>query len=355
MKNKINLIAEIGVNHNGSIELAKKMIISAKRAKCDFVKFQLFKAENLVKKNTILAHYQKKNSLNSKTQFEMLKKLEIDYSDLKIIKKFCDKNKIKFLCTAFDLDGIKFLNKELKLQHIKISSSDLDNYPMLFYAGKNFNKIFLSTGLSDIKKVDLALKVIFLSQKCKTFKDCSKLIFSKKKVNFYNLKNKVVVFQCTSSYPCKDIEANLNVINSYRKRYNLEVGFSDHTLGTELALVSIGLGCNYIEKHFTLNKKMKGPDHATSLDLKELKYLSNAVEKTSKALGSSKKKITPSEIINKKAVRKTYYFRKEIKKNSIIKIEDLIFKRPFSKENSRKIFNSVGKKSSKKRKIDSIL
>ena len=355
MKNKINLIAEIGVNHNGKIKLAKKMIILAKKAKCDFVKFQLFKAENLVKKNTILANYQKKNSLSSKTQFEMLKKLQISYDDLIQLKKFCDKKKIKFLCTAFDLDGLKFLKNKLKLKNIKISSTDLDNYPMLFYSGKKFNKIFLSTGLSDIKKVDLALKVLFFSQKCKTLEDCKKLIQSNKKVNFSILKDKVIVFQCTSSYPCKDIEANLNVINTYRKRYNLGIGFSDHTLGTELALVSVGLGCRYIEKHFTLNKKMKGPDHATSLNYQELKYLSTTLKKTSRALGSFKKRLTLSEIRNKRAVRKSYYFKNEVKKNSVIKEEDLIFKRPFSKENSKKIFDIVGKRSSKDRRINSIL
>lgn len=355
MNNRISLIAEIGVNHNGKIELAKKMISLAKKSQCDFVKFQLFKAENLVKKNTILASYQKKNSLNSKTQFEMLKKLQLDYEDLKKLKKFSDRKNIEFLCTAFDLENLKFLHNKLKLKFIKISSTDLDNYPMLFYAGKNFKKIFLSTGLADIKKVDLALKVLYLSKKYKTFKSCSQQIFKIKNVNFSILKNKVVIFQCTSSYPCKDVETNLNVLQTYKNRYNLNVGFSDHTIGTELALVSVGFGCRYIEKHFTLDKKSKGPDHATSLDYVELKYLSDSLKKTSRALGSFKKKLTESEIKNKKAVRKSYYIKKEISKNSIIKIDDVIFKRPFVKENSEKIFNILGKRSKKKRKVDSIL
>lgn len=355
MKNKISLIAEIGVNHNGKMNIAKKMIALAKKAKCDFVKFQLFKAEKLVKKNTTLANYQKKNSLNSKTQYEMLKKLELSYNEIIKLKKFCVQKKIKFLCTAFDLDGLKFLKKTLKLKYIKISSTDLDNYPMLFYAGKNFDKIFLSTGLSDLKKVDLALRVLFFSQKFNYLDDCSRLIRSSKKVNVSKLKNKVVVFQCTSSYPCKESEANLNVINTFKKRFNLEIGFSDHTLGTELSLVSVGLGCRYIEKHFTLNKKMMGPDHSSSLDYSELKYLSRALIKSSKGFGSNKKKLTHSEIKNKKAVRKSYYLINEIDKNQVIKEKDLIFKRPFNKENSKKIFDIIGKKSSKKRKIDSIL
>ncbi len=355
MKNKINLIAEIGVNHNGKIETAKKMILLAKKSKCDFVKFQLFKAENLVKKNTILATYQKKNSLNSKTQFEMLKKLQLNYEDLKRLKRFSDSNKIEFLCTAFDLDSLKFLHNQLKLKFIKISSTDLDNYPMLFYAGKNFNKIFLSTGLADIKKVDMALKVLYFSKKYKTLESCSKQIFKKKKIDLSILKNKIVIFQCTSSYPCEDIETNLNVLQTYRDRYNLNIGFSDHTLGTELALVSVGFGCRYIEKHFTLDKKSKGPDHATSLDYNELKYLSDALKKATKALGSFKKELTRSEIKNKKAVRKSYFIKNEILKNSIIQIDDLIFKRPFLKENSKKIFNVLGKRSIKKRKVDSIL
>ena len=355
MKNKVNLIAEIGVNHNGKIETAKKMILLAKKSKCDFVKFQLFKAENLVKKNTTLADYQKKNSLDSKTQFEMLKKLQINYDDLSKLKKFSDRNNINFLCTAFDLDGLKFLYNQLKLKFIKISSTDLDNYPMLFYAGKKFKKIFLSTGLADIKKVDFALRLIFFSKKFKNFKDCSKYIFKKKKIDLSILKNKVVIFQCTSSYPCKDEEANLNVLDTYKKRYNLDIGFSDHTRGTELPLVSVGFGCRYIEKHFTLDKNLKGPDHSTSLDYKELKYLSDSLKRASMALGSYKKMITLSEEKNKKAVRKSYYFKKEILLNSNIMLNDLIFKRPFVTENSKKIFSVINKRSIKKRKIGTTL
>lgn len=355
MNNKINLIAEIGVNHNGRLQLAKKMILLAKKAKCDFVKFQLFKAESLVKKNTTLANYQKKNSLNSKTQFDMLKKLELSHDKLKDLKNFCDNKNINFLCTAFDLEGLKFLKNKLKLKFIKISSTDLDNYPMLFYAGKNFKKIFLSTGLADLKKVNLALKVLSLSQKLNNFKSCSKYVNLKNYDNYSVLKNKVVIFQCTSSYPCRDNEANLNVLQTYKDRYKLDIGFSDHTLGTELALVSAGFGCKYIEKHFTLNKNSKGPDHLTSLNFKELNYLSHALKKTSKALGSFNKKLTQQEKKNKKAVRKTYYLTKNISKNSIITLDDLIFKRPFTKENSEKIFNVLLKRINKNKKIDTAL
>lgn len=355
MNNKINLIAEIGVNHNGQLQLAKKMILLAKKAKCDFVKFQLFKAESLVKKNTTLANYQKKNSLNSKTQFDMLKKLELSHDKLKNLKSFCDKKNINFLCTAFDLEGLKFLKNKLKLKFIKISSTDLDNYPMLFYAGKNFKKIFLSTGLADLKKVDLALKVLSLSQKLTNFKSCFKYINSRKYNNYSVIKNKVVIFQCTSSYPCKDNEVNLNVLETYKDKYMLDIGFSDHTVGTELALVSVGFGCRYIEKHFTLNKNSKGPDHLTSLNFKELDYLSHALKKTSTALGSFNKKLTHEEKKNKKAVRKTYYLRKNILKNSVITLDDLIFKRPFTKENSEKIFHILTKKINKNKKIDTAL
>ena len=355
MNNKINLIAEIGVNHNGKIENAKKMILLAKKAKCDFVKFQLFKAESLVKKNTILANYQKKNSLNSKSQFDMLKKLELSHEKMRVIKNFCDKKKIHFLCTAFDLDGLKFLHKELKLKFIKISSTDLDNYPLLFYAGKYFKKIFLSTGLTDLKKINLALKVLCMSQKYQNFEKCCKHINFEKTTNYSILKKKVVIFQCTSSYPCKDSEVNLNVLESYKKKYKLDIGFSDHTLGTELALVSVGFGCRYIEKHFTINKKLKGPDHSTSLDYQELKYLNYSLKKTSSALGSFKKNLTIGEKKNKKAVRKTYYIKNKITKNSIISLDNLIFKRPFVKDNSEKIFNILGKKSNKNKKVDTAL
>ena len=255
----------------------------------------------------------------------MLKKLQINYDDLSKLKKFSDRNNINFLCTAFDLDGLKFLYNQLKLKFIKISSTDLDNYPMLFYAGKKFKKIFLSTGLADIKKVDFALRVLFLSQKFKNFKDCSKYIFKKKKIDLSILKKKVVIFQCTSSYPCKDEEANLNVLDTFKKRYNLDIGFSDHTRGTELPLVSVGFGCRYIEKHFTLDKNLRGPDHSTSLDYKELKYLSNSLKRTSMALGSYKKMVTLSEEKNKKAVRKSYYFKKVILTNSNIILNVFIF------------------------------
>ena len=226
---------------------------------------------------------------------------------------------------------------------------------MLFYAGKNFKKIFLSTGLADFNKVNLALKVLSMSQKYKNFESCCKNINLKKITNYSILKNKLTIFQCTSSYPCQDAEVNLNVLESYKKKYQLDIGFSDHTIGTELALVSVGFGCRYIEKHFTLNKRSKGPDHSTSINYEELKYLSYALKKTSKALGSFKKKVTYSEKKNKKAVRKTYYFKNRILKNSVISLDDLIFKRPFIKENSFKIFNTLGKKSIKNKKIDSAL
>lgn len=355
MKNEIKLIAEIGVNHNGSIRRAKKMILLAKKAKCDFVKFQLFNAENLVKKEASLANYQKKNSLNSKTQYGMLKKLELNQDKITKIKNFCDKKKIKFLCTAFDLDGLKFLNESLKMKFIKISSTDLDNYPMLFYAGKYFKKIFLSTGLADFNKVDLALKVLSMSKKYKNFVSCCKNINSKKKKDYSILKKKIVIFQCTSSYPCLDNEVNLNVLESYKKKYQLDIGFSDHTIGTELALVSVGFGCRYIEKHFTLNKKLKGPDHSSSINYKELEYLSSTLKKTSLALGSHKKKITYCEKKNHKAVRKSYYIKNKILKNSVITLDDLVFKRPFVKENSDKIFTVLGKKSTKDKKKNSAL
>ena len=355
MKNKIHLIAEIGVNHNGSINIAKKMISLAKKCKCDFVKFQLFRAENLVKKSSPLANYQKKNSLNSKTQFDMLKKLEFDHSQIKKLKKFCDTKKINFLCTPFDLEEISFLHKVLKLKYVKISSSDLDNYPMLFYAGQNFKKIFLSTGLADLQKVNMALKVLSFAQKNKKFEKCFKRMNNYKKENYSSLANKVVIFQCTSSYPCDESEANLNVLQSYKENYNLDIGFSDHTLGTELALVSVGFGCKYVEKHFTLNKKQKGPDHSASLNYDELKYLSLALKKASVALGDYKKKITVSEKKNKKAVRKSYYFKKKVYKNSILRFDDLIFKRPFTKNNSKKIFKLIGKKINKNKEINKAL
>ena len=355
MSNKINLIAEIGVNHNGNIETAKKMVLMAKKAQCDFVKFQLFRAENLVNKDTALANYQKKNSLNSETQYDMLKKLELTYDNIRLLKSFCDKKKIKFLCTAFDLEALNFLKKEIKLKQIKISSTDIDNYPMLFQAGRAFKKIFLSTGLASIQKIDLALKVLLLSNKFNRFENCIKHISSKKKINFSGIKKKVIIFQCTSSYPCNDNEVNLNVLETYKKRYGLDIGFSDHTIGIESAMASTGFGCRYIEKHFTLNKKQNGPDHSSSLDYKELKNLSFALKKISKSLGSFRKKPTISETKNKKAVKKTYYIKNKILKNSIISLNDLIFKRPFTNDNSKKIFKILGTKSKKLKKTNTIL
>jgi len=301
---KTVIIGEIGVNHNGRIDLAKKLIIAAKKSGADYVKFQTFKADNMIKKDTALVDYQKNS--NYKTQYQLLKKLELSKTQHKIIINFCKKKKIKFLSTPFDVESCKLLEK-LGLKTIKVASGEINNYPLLFEISKFAKKVILSTGMSNFFEIKNAIKIL--------------------KKN--NLKDKdITVLHCTTSYPACYEDVNILAINFLKKKLKNPIGYSDHTLGNEAAIAAVTLGATVIEKHITLNKNLSGPDHKASLEPKELKDFIKSIRNTQVILTGKNKVPTAIEKINKLFIRKSIVAKKNIKKGEKFTTENITTKRP---------------------------
>ncbi|MFB3850645.1 MAG: N-acetylneuraminate synthase [Acidobacteriota bacterium] len=297
------IIAEAGVNHNGNLGLALKLVEAAKDSGADAVKFQTFKAENLVLKGAPQANYQKKNS-KFKDQYEMLKSLELNFNDFIKIKEKCDKRNITFLSTPFDEESASFLN-QINVPAFKIGSGDFNNLPLLIRI-INFKKpLIMSSGMSDLKEVR---KVI-------------------KKLRQIGLK-RIALLHCVSSYPAPYSDVNLNVIKKFKSLFDFPIGFSDHTLGVHIPIAAVSLGANIIEKHFTLDRKMEGPDHKASLQPEELKEMVKMIRDIETALGEDAKKITPSEENTLKVARKSLVAIVDIKKGEKVKREMVVPKRP---------------------------
>ena len=331
-KNKTLIIAEAGVNHNGSLQRAKKLVDIASQSGAHIVKFQTFKAEEIVSINSPLAAYQKKTSRNKKSQYELIKNLELKFSEFIILKKFCDKKKIEFLSTAFDIDSQKFLNS-LNLKRIKIPSGEITNLPLLEFISTISKPIILSTGLSTIMDIRKALQVLFR--------------------NSYHKKN-TIILHCNTEYPTPLKDVNLLAMLKIKKEFDLEFGYSDHTAGIEVPPLAVSMGAMIIEKHFTINKKLVGPDHKSSLNPVELKKMISKIKETELIMGIEKKFITSSEEKNLKVVRKSIYAKKEISKGEFFSLTNLSFKRPaigMSPMNYKKLLNKKSKKNYKKNQL----
>lgn len=324
-KNKTFIIAEAGVNHNGSLKLAKKLIQIAKYSGVDAIKFQTFKAQNLSTKNSPKAEYQKRTSNNKETQFQMLKKLEFTKKMHKECIKYCKKLDIIFLSSAFDVESLKYL-KKLKLSIFKVPSGEITNYLYLKKLGSFNKKIFLSTGMSNLKEISLAVKTL---------------------IKFGTLKSNITLLQCNTEYPTPFKDANLKAILSLKKNFKLDVGYSDHTESIEASLAAVALGATVIEKHFTLSKRLKGPDHVASLEPKELKNLVTKIRNIEISLGDGKKKVSKSEKKNLKIVRKSIVAVKDIKKGEVFTEYNLTSKRPGNGLSPFLIKKLVGTKSTK--------
>lgn len=303
---KVLIIAEAGVNHNGSIKLAKKLIDVAVNANADIVKFQTFKAENLVTKNAKKAKYQKQENLKNESQFEMLKKLEIKLEDHKKLISYCRKKKILFLSSPFDLESINLLNK-LGLKIFKVPSGEITNFSFLRNIGKLKKKVILSTGMANIKEIEDALKVL---------------------IKFGTKKKDITILHTNTAYPTPMKDVNLKAMLTIRKKFKTLVGYSDHTKGIEASIAAVAMGASCIEKHFTLNRKMKGPDHKASLIGEELKKMIRKIRETEIALGFDKKIVTGSERVNQKVIRRSIYANHFIKRGDIFSSKNLICLRP---------------------------
>ncbi|MCD4756733.1 MAG: N-acetylneuraminate synthase [Arcobacteraceae bacterium] len=305
--NKVFIIAEAGVNHNGSIELAKKLIDVASESGVDAVKFQTFKAENLVSKNAQKAEYQKINMNDADdSQFNMLKRLELDIETHKELIAYCKTKNIMFLSTPFDHDSIELLN-DLGLEIFKIPSGEITNLPYLRHIGKLNKKIILSTGMADIGEIEDALDILIQSG---------------------IKKESITVLHANTMYPTPMEDVNLKAMVTIGNTFNIDYGYSDHTLGIEVDIAAVAMGASVIEKHFTLDKTMEGPDHKASLEPDELKAMVKAIRNIELALGSSIKKPSKSERPNKVIARKSIVAKKTIKKGETLIEENITIKRP---------------------------
>ena len=302
MREKTFIIAEAGVNHNGDMELAYQLVDVAKAAGADAIKFQTFVSESLVSKIAEKAEYQKENTNNKESQLEMLKKLELSYEDFRRLNEYCLERDIAFLSTAFDLESIDFL-ETLNLSMWKIPSGEITNLPYLERINASKKEVILSTGMSTIEEICEALVV---------------------------LKNakKITILHCTTEYPTPMKDVNLRALRTLQEEFGFDIGYSDHTEGTEVPIAAVALGAKVIEKHFTLNKEMDGPDHKASLEPNELKTMIQSIRNIEKALGTKEKKPTLSEAKNIHIARKSIVARKKIKKGDLFSEENITVKRP---------------------------
>lgn len=302
------IIAEAGVNHNGSIESAKKMIDKAVDAGVDIIKFQTFKSEKLVSKSAQQAEYQKKNIGNSSdnSQLNMLKKLELSHSDHQELIEYCNQKGIRFFSTAFDLESVDYLHS-LNIGLWKIPSGEITNYPYLKKIAQFGEPVILSTGMCEMEDIEAALKVL-------TGNGLSK--------------DKISILHCNTEYPTPFKDVNLLAMNELKERFGVRVGYSDHTKGIEVPIAAVALGAEIIEKHFTLDRNMEGPDHKASLEPDELKAMVSAIRNIERALGNGHKRVSESERKNIAVARKSIVAAREIKAGEVFSETNLTVKRP---------------------------
>lgn len=301
----VYIIAEAGVNHNGSFETACKLVDAAKAAGVDCIKFQTFKSENLVSHNAQKADYQK-NTTSEGSQIDMLKKLELSYNEFLGLKEYCDKAGICFLSTPFDFESIDFLNR-IDMPFWKIPSGEITNYPYLAALAKTGKPVVMSTGMCTIDDIDAAVKVLL-----------------------ENGTKNIRLLHCNTEYPTPFEDVNLNAMQTLKNRFGYEVGYSDHTKGIEVPIAAVAMGATIIEKHFTLDRNMEGPDHKASLESQELCAMVSAIRNVEKALGNGIKEPSESEKKNIVIARKSIIAARDIKQGELFTEENLTVKRPGS-------------------------
>ena len=321
----VMIIAEAGVNHNGSIESAKKMVDVAAESGADYVKFQTFKAKTLVTETADKAEYQKNITDNNESQFDMLKKLELDRATHEELLDYCKQKNIKFLSTAFDHDSIDLL-VELDIPLFKIPSGEITNLPYLRYIGGMKKPIIMSTGMSTLNEVQYALNILMEAG---------------------TKKEEITALHCNTEYPTPMEDVNLKAMITIRDELNIQVGYSDHTLGIEASVAAVALGAKVIEKHFTLDRSLSGPDHIASLEPDELRAMVAAIRNIEKAMGDGVKRPSPSETKNIPIARKSIVAKKRINAGDNFTNENITVKRPgtgLSPMEWDKIINSVSTK-----------
>ncbi len=319
------VIAEAGVNHNGSVYTAKKLIDVAASAGADAVKFQTFKVKSFVTKNAKKAIYQKKIKNQNENQFDMLKKLEFSFEEHKKIITYCKSKKIIFLSSPFDIDSVDLLNK-LNLKIFKVPSGEITNLPYLRHIGRLNKKIILSTGMSNMEEVKSAVSIL---------------------INSGTKKNNITVLHANTAYPTPMKDVNLKAMLTLKKELDINYGYSDHTLGIEIDIAAVAMGASCLEKHFTLDTKMEGPDHKASLAPEELKMMVGSIRNIEKALGNGLKKPSKSELKNIDIVRKSIVAKTKIKKGEVLNDKNITTKRPgygLSPMKWDQVYGSIAKK-----------
>lgn len=324
------IIAEIGVNHNGSVELATDMIVAAAAAGADAVKFQTFNAADLVAKHAVKAEYQKRDDDPDESQLQMLSRLQLPEADYAQIVSAADKAGVDFLSSSFDHDSLIFLIESLGLATIKFASGELTNLPLLLEAGRRADHLILSTGMSTLKEVRLALSVVAFAkltpdglpdgEKFRKAYECAEgqLILSRS----------VTLLHCTSQYPAPIDQVNLRAMSEMERVFNVAVGYSDHTDGIEVAVAAVARGATMLEKHFTLNRGLPGPDHKASLEPDQFEAMVNQIRIVERALGSNRKEPQRTEMELRKVARKSLVALKTIKLGEPLSVENLGVKRP---------------------------
>lgn len=319
--NKVIIIAEAGVNHNGSIDLAKKLIDAAAFANVDYVKFQTFIPENVISKFAVKADYQKLTTGSDESQLDMVRKLQLTKDEHYILIDYCKQKNIKFLSTPFDLESIDLL-VELGVTIGKIPSGEITNYPYLVKMAKSFRSIIISTGMSNLSEIKDAVNVL---------------------LNFGQSLNSITILHCNTEYPTPMVDVNLLAMQTIKNEFRTNVGYSDHTLGIEVPTAAVALGATTIEKHFTLDKNLEGPDHKASLEPDELVEMVKAIRNIEYALGTGNKIASNSEIKNMTIARKSIVAKINIKKGEVFTEHNITVKRPGNGINPMEWNNVIGK------------
>lgn len=318
MKKRALIIAEAGVNHNGSLDVAKKLAFKAKEAGADIVKFQTAKLDSLVSKTAEMAEYQKNNIGKNMSQKEMLKNLLLSYQEFKELKSYCESIGIQFLSTPFDLESIDFLD-EIGCLFWKVPSGEITNYPYLKKIALTRKPVILSTGMSSMKEVE----------------ECYNLLKDMGTTD-------ITLLHCTTQYPTEFSDVNLRAMLTLKEKFGCDVGYSDHTRGIEVPIAAVAMGATVIEKHFTLSREMEGPDHKASLEPGELGRMISAIRNIEEAFGSGEKEPRISEIGNIAVARKSIVAKKGIRKGEVFSEDNLTTKRPGTGINPMKWNEIIG-------------
>lgn len=324
------IIAEAGVNHNGSLDLARKLVDAAVDAGADAVKFQTFRTEEVISRNTPKADYQVKATGAEESQYEMVKKLELGETEHKALLKHCEEKGIQFLSTPFDLKSLDFLVNKLDLPRIKLGSGEITNGPLLLETACSGKPVILSTGMCSLGEIETALGVLAFGYtqpenepSVKAFQEAYRT-----EIGQHALRENLVLLHCTTEYPSPFEDVNLRAMGTMQEAFGLPVGYSDHTPGIAIPIAAVSRGAAIIEKHFTLDRSLPGPDHKASLEPRELKEMVRAIRQVELALGYPLKTPALSEIKNIAIVRKSLVATQNIRQGMIFSSENLDAKRP---------------------------